>query len=143
MLWSILGCSGGPCRKAPSDVEKVFADGAYESFEIFDMVNKIESEPVIPPRKDAKIRTENSSEQSMSARDDVVKLIDEIGRKEWKIRSQYHLRSISETAMFRFKVTFGPAARSRKFENQVVELIEKCSMLNILTRLGMPNSYML
>ena len=52
----------------------------------------------------------------------------------------YHRRSLAETAMFRFKRFFGNDLRSRTLETQRAESMEKCEALNIMTRLGMPES---
>jgi len=126
-----------------SDIEKIFADGAYESFDNFESVKNHGAEPVIPPRKDAKLRQHGNSKQDRLARDEVVRSIKKQGRKNWKKNSGYHLRNISETAMFRFKKIFGDQLLSRTFDRQVFELIDKCRMLNIMTKLGMPDSVMI
>ena len=123
--------------------EKVFADGAYESFENYESIRKQGAEPVIPPRKDAKIRQHGNLSEDPLVRDEVVRSIKKKGRKRWKQESEYHLRNISETAMFRFKNTFGDKLLSRTFNRQVVELIDKCNMLNTMAELGMPDSVMI
>jgi len=53
----------------------------------------------------------------------------------------YHRRSLAETTMFRFKMIFGGKLRSRKFENQAVELFLQCTALNRMIQLGKPDSY--
>ena len=55
----------------------------------------------------------------------------------------YHIRSLVETAMLRFKTIFGDKLSAITLEFQIVEVIEKCSMLNILTSHGIPVSIML
>ena len=123
--------------------KKVFADGAYESFDNYKSVVDHGAEPVIPPRKDAKIKQHGNSKKDPLPRDEVVRAVKKLGRKRWKEESLYHLRSISETAMFRFKNTFGDKLLSRTFKRQAIELIDKCNMLNIMTELGMPDSVMI
>ncbi|MFT5385411.1 MAG: hypothetical protein ACI81W_002819 [Saprospiraceae bacterium] len=54
-------------------------------------------------------------------RNKILEKIDEIGREEWKKASNYHRRSLSETAMYRFKIIFGPTLYSRIFEKQKIE----------------------
>jgi hypothetical protein len=54
--------------------------------------------------------------------------------------ANYHRRSLSETAMFRQKATFGGKVRSRNFENQATELLCQCAMLNRMIHLGKPVS---
>ena len=41
-----------------------------------------------------------------------------IGRKEWKINSGYHQRSLNETVMFRYKTSFGGEMTTTKFEHR-------------------------
>ena len=122
---------------------KVFADGAYEGFDHYESVVNIGAEAVIPPSVDAKIRQHGNSKDDPLARDEVLREIKRKGRKKWKQDNEYHLRNISETAMYRFKAIFGDKLLSRTFNRQVVELIDKCSMLNIMTSLGMPDSVMI
>lgn len=126
-----------------SGVERIFADGAYESFENFESIKNHGAAAIVPPRKDAKIRQHGNSKKDPLARDEVVRAIQAQGRKSWKKSTRYHLRNISETAMFRFKNIFGDQLLSRTFDRQVFELIDKCNMLNIMTRLGMPEPVMI
>ena len=59
-------------------------------------------------------------------------------RSLWKKLKGYHIRSLAETAMFRFKTLFGAILSSRKKESQQTEVLVKCRALNTMTRLGMP-----
>lgn len=63
--------------------------------------------------------------------------------KNWKIDTGYHVRRLVETAMYRFKTLFGSKLSARNFQSQVSEIIEKHSILNIFTSLGMPLSVMI
>ena len=65
---------------------------------------------------------------------------DEEARTLWKKLTGYHCRSLAETAMFRFKQLFGSNLRSREFARQKAEVYAKCKALNLMTRLGMPES---
>ena len=60
--------------------------------------------------------------------------------QRWKKESGYHRRSLSETAMFRFKSLFGGTLSNRIFDHQVTEAIIKCQAINKMTQLGMPDS---
>jgi len=42
--------------------------------------------------------------------------------------------------MFRFKAAFGGKLRARTIENQRVEAVIKCAVLNRMTELGMPRT---
>ena len=64
----------------------------------------------------------------------------EEARKEWKIESDYHTRSIVENTMFRYKTIFGDRLLSSNFNNQKTEMLIKTNVLNKLTSLGMPES---
>lgn len=55
-------------------------------------------------------------------------------------RLAYYRRSLAETTMFRFKTIFGGKLRSRKFENQAVELFLQCAALNRMIQVGKPVS---
>lgn len=59
----------------------------------------------VPPRRDAVFWEEKEHEPH--PRNENLRRIWEEGRKEWKIKSGYHRRSLAETAMFRFKTIFG------------------------------------
>ncbi len=64
----------------------------------------------------------------------------EQGSQIWKQKSDYHRRSLAETAMFRIKTLFGNRLKSRKFESQAVEASVRCAVLNRMTSLGLPDS---
>lgn len=129
-------------EQIPDVIDHVLADGGYESFDNFERISDIGARAVIPPRKDAKIRQHGNSKQEPLTRDNVVREIRRVGRKKWKKQSGYHRRSLVETTMYRLKSIFGSGLSSRTFERQVTELFIKCSMLNKLTQLGMPDSFM-
>ena len=43
--------------------------------------------------------------------------------------------------MFRLKTLFGAQFQARSFDAQVAEAYMRCAALNVMTRLGMPDSY--
>ena len=53
----------------------------------------------------------------------------------------YHVRSLAETGVFRMKAIFGSQLASRMPGRQVTEGAIRCRALNIMTHLGMPDSY--
>ena len=73
-------------------------------------------------------------------RGEAVRRITEVGRKEWKKETSYHKRSLSETAMFRFKTIIGANLKSRTLPNQKTEAAVGVRCLNQFTGLGMPIS---
>ncbi|MBE9054189.1 hypothetical protein IQ243_28115 [Nostocales cyanobacterium LEGE 11386] len=63
----------------------------------------------------------------------------QVGRKQWKQESDYHRRSLSETAIFRLKTIFGGKLRRRFFDNQAVDLFLRCAALTRMIQLGKPD----
>jgi IS5 family transposase len=124
-----------------ADIEQVSGDGAYDTFDCYDEIERRQAKGVIPPRKDAKIHQHGNRKAPPHPRDKNLRCIRKVGRKRWKQESNYHRRSIAETTMFRFKVIFGGKLRSRKFDNQAVELFLQCTALNRMIQLGKPESY--
>jgi hypothetical protein len=116
-------------------------DGGYDSHECFEAVKVKGGNPVIVPRKDAKIKQHGNSKLAPLPRDEVVREIKKTSRKQWKIASGYHRRSLAETAMFRYKRLFGEHLNNHLFEHQATEAFICCRALNLMTQMGMPQSY--
>ena len=121
-------------------IATVGADGAYDQEEIYRSVSGHGAIPVIPPRKDAKIKVHGNTKGDPHPRDTNLRTIRRRGRKGWKRESGYHRRSLAETAMGRVKGIFGGALRGREWLRQATELGIRCRALNIMTHLGMPVS---
>lgn len=122
------------------EIEQVSADGAYDKRNCYDTIARRQAKAAIPPRKGAKIWRHGNSKSDRHNRDQNLRRIRKVGRKRWKCESGYHRRSIAETTMFRFKVIFGGELRSRKFDNQAVELFLQCAALNRMIQLAKPVS---
>lgn len=138
----------------PIEVERVFADGAYDKINCYDICYKKEITPIIPPQRKALLEEEMQKQvkrsDSRKARDNNIKRIRQLeevtknheeARKKWKIESDYHTRSIAETTMFRYKIIFGDRLLSHNFDNQKTEMLIKTNILNKFTSLGMPESW--
>lgn len=121
-------------------IEAIYADGAYDANNVYEMCDKEKAKAVIPPRKGAKIKQHGNSKKAPHQRDHNIREIRESGRKKWKENNNYHQRSLSETVMFRLKTAFGLLLKSRKFENQAKEVFLKCKILNIFTLIGLANA---
>jgi hypothetical protein len=63
---------------------------------------------------------------------------DDEARKVWKILAGYHLRSLGETALYRWKTLLGEKLQSRKLSNQRAEGYTKSMVLNKMIALGVP-----
>ena len=122
-------------------IAQVSADGAYDHRHCYDEIEAKVANPVIPPRKDAKIWRHGNRKGKPHPRDKNLRSIRQHGRKKWKRDSNYHRRSLAETTMFRFKTIFGGNLSSRKFDNQAVELFIKCAALNRMICVAKPDSY--
>ena len=141
-------------NQVDEEIERVFADGAYDRTSCYEICYNKNIKAIIPPQKKAVLQDERQKQvkrvKCKNARDDIIERIrtyeeatydyDE-ARKQWKIESDYHTRSVVETAMFRFKQIFGDKFLSRNFNNQKVEMLIKTNILNKFTKLGMPDSY--
>ena len=112
-------------QDAPVEIEQVSADGAYDQRKCYDTLNKHGAKAAIPPRKGAKIWQHANSKADRHARDENLRRIRKIGRKEWKRESNYHRRSLAETQVFRFKTIFGDRLQTRQIDNQFKELMLK------------------
>ena len=123
------------------DIEQVSAKGGYDTKECYNAIAARKALPTIPPRSNAKIQSKGNSKAQPHPRDENLRRIRQVGRKQWKQESGYHRRSLSETAMFRLKTIFGGKLRRRFFNNQAVELFLQCAVLNRMIHLNKPDSY--
>jgi hypothetical protein len=124
------------------DIAQVSADGAYDDFKNHALLEKRGAKITIPPRENAKIKQHGNSNLPAMARDENIRAIRKMGRKQWKKESGYHRRSLAETAMFRIKTIFGRGLNARSFDNQAIEAFIRCMALNKMTALGMPDSFL-
>ena len=119
------------------------ADGAYDKRKVYDALN--EHSPgvkiLIPPRKNARIWQHGNSKAERLKRDENLRYIRKHGRQQWKEDSEYHMRSLAETAMFRLKTIFGNELSARQLETQTTQALIRCLALNKMSHLGMPESY--
>jgi len=127
-------------EQVKSPIDRFSGDGAYDTLEIWDLLKELEIEGIIPPQENAIYWVDEFNELLDLDRNKILEQIDKIGRKEWKKASNYHRRSLSETAMMRFKLIFGSTLYSRIVEKQKTEAAIKVKCLNKMTALGMPVS---
>jgi len=111
----------------------VCGDGAYDTQDCYGSVHGRGGTLLSPPRKGA---VEWGDDHP---RTEAVKACEtDEGRKEWKRKTGYHRRSLSETAMYRYKTLIGPSLRARMFETQQVEVYAALAVINRINTLGMP-----
>jgi hypothetical protein len=119
-------------------IGKFYGDGAYDQWKVYETLDTRGSEPIIPPRRNAKIKQHGNSGQTPLARDAAIREIRRRGRRAWKETVGYHRRSLSETAMQRMKCCFGDKLKNHLIENQRTETRLRCKILNHFTHLGLP-----
>ncbi|MCF2147136.1 IS5 family transposase [Desmonostoc muscorum LEGE 12446] len=122
-------------------IEQLSGDGGYDTFDCYDATQERGATATIPPRSNAKIQQHPQEIAQPHPRDENLRRVNQVGRKQWKLESGYHRRSLSETAIFRLKTIFGGKLRRRFFDNQAVELFLQCAALNRMIQLGKPDSY--
>jgi hypothetical protein len=121
-----------------SPIDSFTGDGAYDQWKVYTGLEQREIKPIIPPRRSAKIKQHGNLDQPPLPRDEALRAIRLVGRKQWKIDAGYHRRSLSETAMFRMKCCFGGNLKNRELLNQRAEARIRCKILNRFTHLGLP-----
>jgi hypothetical protein len=119
-------------------IEQLTGDGGYDYADCYEAIAERQARAVIPPRRTGRLRP---VDERFRARDSNLRRIRQVGRKQWKRESQYHRRSLVETAMMRQKTIFGSGLSSRRFHTQATEMNVRCAALNRMTQLGMPESY--
>ena len=124
-------------------VETFGGDGAYDKRKVYQKVrdHSPDSKINVPPQKNARIWQHGNCKAPPHPRDENLRYIRKHGRHAWKRNSGYHQRSLSETAMFRIKTIFGDKLSTRLLATQRTQAQIRCRALNIMTHLGMPDSY--
>jgi hypothetical protein len=125
-------------------VSKIYGDGAYDKWDLYDLCMDRNIELVAPPKANARDQYYSPGDKeyhrSQSIRNKVVIQVDKEGMDSWKKESNYHKRSLSETAMFRIKTVFGSNLTARTMTRQITQVSLRIAALNEMTLLGMPKS---
>lgn len=121
-------------------IAKVGGDGAYDQVKVYDHLARRHIQPLIPPRANAVIWTDEAGNTLIHPRNETLMKIEAVGLAEWKRQSGYHRRSKAETVMFRWKTSFGERLTTRLLANQQTETQVKTRCLNRFTTLGMPKA---
>lgn len=134
--------------KIKKPIKSCIGDGAYDRYSSYEHADRLDFDLIVPPAINAKLTHELKDKnklkrlnvKALKERDIAIEKMRKYGKKDWKVNSGYHRRSLAETAMYRFKTILGGKLSSRKLENQQVETAIKCNILNKMTELGMPKS---
>ena len=124
----------------PGRIGQVSGDGAYDTRACYQSILDREAVAAIPPRRSARLSEGVDPPDWRAMRDASLRRIEELGRHEWRASSGCTRQSLAENALSRFKGMFGSNLSARRFDNQRVEAIIKCEVLNRLTTRGMPES---
>ena len=124
----------------PGCIVQVSGDGAYDTRACYQSILDRDAVATIPPRRNARPSESVPSPDWRAMRDAHLRAIRRIGRYRWRISSGCTRQSLAENAMSRFKTLFGPKLSARRFDNQRVEGIIKCEVLNRMPSRGMPES---
>ena len=122
------------------DVAQVSGDKAYDNRACYEAILARQAEPTIPPRRRARLCRDADPPPPKAARDKVLHHIAANGRYNWRVTSGATRQSLAENAVSRFKALVGVKLTARIFENQRIEALVKCSVLNRMTALGLPRS---
>lgn len=121
-------------------ISRVGADKGYDSYECHEIVGALGAESAILLQRRAKIRRRVKAGEIPLVRDNIVRRMRAVGRIQWKAEVQYHKRSLIENAFLRYKKLFGGKLRAISLENQKIETLIGCNILNTFSEMGMPIS---
>jgi hypothetical protein len=124
-------------KQVERPVERVYGDGAYDARACYRAIHQRGARAIIPPRKGSV----HWQDDYLKDRNRNLRGVKKHGLKGWKKRSGYHRRSLVETAFFRLKMIFSDRLRSRRDDTQTAEALIRCTALNRMTNLGLPDSY--
>jgi hypothetical protein len=119
-----------------NEVAQLTADGAYDKNPVYEKITEKfrNAAIIIPPDSDAVYNANSHRQRNQNLQDIKV-----FGRMHWQ-KVQRH-GNISELAVQRYKKIIGNKLHTRKLERQKNEAMLGCSMLNKMTRLGIPASF--
>jgi hypothetical protein len=117
-------------------IRRVTGDGACDSRALYDAAISRGAKVVVPP-----IKTAQTGGRGCRARDQIIRRIRKVGRRQWKQESGYHQQARAENTFMRYKRILGDRLHSRDADAQAVEARFACNILNCMAELGMPAAY--
>jgi hypothetical protein len=126
-------------EQIPGRVHQVSGDGAYDTRACYEAARRRGARVAIPPRRNA-VPWEQNADASARMRNKNLRLVRMYGRYEWRVSSGCTRQSLAENSFSRFKALFGGRLAARRPDNQYVEVMVKCTALNRMTGIGMPES---
>lgn len=125
----------GAINNTGQPVNKIFADGGYDTYENFEKCKELEIEPVIriddnaitaPPPDTFIQRRRGEPVRRKAAREQLT------DRQKWKKDKHYGLRWFAETFFSIFKGRHGDYVQAKTFPNMQHELLFKAGLYNLL-----------
>lgn len=113
-------------------VNQVSADGAYDTKECHKLLLHKGANSIIPSRSNAGYWEEGHT------RNEVVDALKSVKLKQSKDDNDYHQRSLSEIAMYRYKQLISFKLSLRDYNAQVGEALAGVKAMNKVIELGMP-----
>jgi hypothetical protein len=107
-------------------VAKVYGDGAYDSGDVYRLLEGRGIEPVIKPRRNSRL------DAGPPSRRRAVDQVRCLGYDGWARLTGYGRRWAVETAYSTFKRVFGEHSLARSFESIAKELVGKVALYNML-----------
>lgn len=95
-------------------ITQVSADGAYDTKACHNLLQRKGCKPTIPPRI-------NAGYGGWTPENEAVKALKSNELSQWKRKNDYHQRSLSETAMYRYKQLVSPKLSLRDYNAQYVK----------------------
>jgi hypothetical protein len=118
-------------------IASVTGDGAYDTRSAYEAASARNAALRVPPRRNGK--PWKTPTIGAGQRNETIRAVRHLGRRLWKRWSGYHIRSLAETAMSRFK-RLGERLAAHDPARQVAEVQIRCAILNTYNRLGMPDT---
>ncbi len=122
-------------------IARFTADGAYDSrpmYEALAATGATDIRIVIPPKKTAIV--DSRAKGPWCQRNDAIKRIRKVGRRQWRKESGAHQQAHAENGMYRYKRIIGDRLRAQHRESQKTEALIAVNVINRMTALGMPES---
>jgi len=118
-------------RKAESQgkVNRVIADGAYDSSKVYELLEQKGIDAVVKPRRNSRLDTPSQPRRR------AVALYKHLGHKRWAKLKEYGKRWSVETAYSTFKRAFGEFCMAKTMKNITKELTTKAYIYNMLVNL--------
>jgi IS5 family transposase len=122
------------------DIARVTGDAAYDTVAFYAAAGGRRASVVVPPHRTARV---SRRRPRSSARDRTIRRVQALGRRRWKKASGYHRQARVENAFFRYKRIVGDGLRARSDHSRQVETCLACNVLNRMTELGRPESFVI